>query len=164
MKSILILALILIAANSYTLWDNYHNVPTKWTPPAGATSNTFGLSGWTKNSPSTPHYSGMFSDYSQIFTQYLYWKNSNPDTLIICGPKYYLSSENLCRINPYFKAASQPTYCIPNYFNYEGKPELCDSSNTLFGTYSCCYDNVITATPSFEKDMNSIDTYPVPLF
>ena len=165
MKSIILLALVLIAANSYTLWDNYHNIPTKWAPsPAGTTSNTFGLSGWTKNSASKQHYSGMFSDFTQIFTQYLYWKNASPDTLIICSPKYYLFSESLCRIDPYFKTANQPTYCIPNYFNYAGKQELCDSSNSLFGTYSCCYDNGITASPAFVKDMNSVDPYPVPLF
>ena len=164
MKSIILLAIVLIAANSYTLWDNYHNIPTKWNPPAGATSNTFGVSGWTKNSAAKQHYSGMFSDFTQIFTQYLYWKNSSPDTLIMCSPKYYLFNENLCRIDPFFKTANQPTYCIPNYFNYAGKQEICDSSNPLFGTYTCCYDNGITATPSFVKDMNSIDPYPVPIF
>ena len=165
MKSILILAIILVAANSYTLWDNWHNVPTKWAPtPAGTTSNKYGLSGWTKNTPSTPHYSGMFNDYTQVFSQYLYWKNASPDTLIMCGPKYYLSSEKLCRVDPYFKTSLMPTYCIPNYFNYPTMNNICDQSNPLFGTYSCCYENAVNPILTFEKDMNSIDPYSVPLF
>ncbi len=165
MKSILLLALIMVAANSYTLWDNWHNVPSKWVPsPSNAVSDTYGLPGWTRNSPATPHDSGMFSDYSQVFTQYLYWKTSDSRTLIICGPKYYLFSETLCKVDPYFKKDSMPTYCLPNYFNYDGQGNNCNEDNLLLGTHTCCYENAIKASPFFEKDMTSVDPYSTPLW
>jgi hypothetical protein len=47
MKSIILLALVLIAANSYTLWDNWHNVPTTWS--STGSHNTYGLSGYSRN-------------------------------------------------------------------------------------------------------------------
>jgi hypothetical protein len=123
MKSIILLALVLVASNS-TLWDRWHNVPTTWVP-SSTTSNTFGLSGWKRNGIDGQHYSGNFNNYSEIFTQYLYWQTSNPDILIMCGPKYYLTSETLCAINPYFKEAGQPDYCLPNYFNYPNRDDVC---------------------------------------
>jgi hypothetical protein len=164
MKAIFLLALVLVVANSYTLWNNWHNVPTTWVPPNGAVSNTWGLSGWSRNGLNTFHYSGSFSNTSIIYTQYLYWKTSSPDTLILCGPKYYLYSESLCRINPYFKSTGQAEYCIPNYYNFAGKADVCDTTNLLYGTYQCCWDNGITETPSFVKDMNSVDPYSTPLW
>lgn len=91
MKTIFILALILIAANSYTLWDSWHNVPTTWVPtPSNAKSSIASASGWTRNLPGNTHYSGYFDDMSQIYNQYMYWKNSNPDELLFCAPKFYL--------------------------------------------------------------------------
>ncbi len=143
MKAIILLALVLVAANSYTLWDNWHNVPTTFSPtPSNATHNTWGLSGWSRNGVNgQQHYSGEFNDYSYIFSQYMYWKNSNPDILIFCGPKYYLYSETLCRVDPYFKHPMMPEYCLPNYFNYIGQDDHCSPNNVLFGTYTCCYDN-----------------------
>ncbi len=62
MKSLFLLALIMVAANSYTLWDNWHNVPTQWT--LNGASNTWGLSGWTKNAAGATHYSGMFNNFT----------------------------------------------------------------------------------------------------
>jgi hypothetical protein len=89
MKPIIFLALVLIAANGYTLWENWHNVPTTW-KPLDTTSTTYGLAGWKRNGIDGQHHSGSFNNYSEIYTQYMYWNITNPSTLILCGPKYYL--------------------------------------------------------------------------
>jgi hypothetical protein len=162
MKAILFLTLLLIAAQSQTLWDNWHNVPTTWV--GNGASNTYGLTGWKRNGIDGQHFSGSFKNYSQIYTQYMYWKSSSPNTLILCGPKYYLSSESLCRVNPYFKTATMSEYCVPNYFNYPGKPNVCTLSIPLAQTYGCCYENGFNANPSFIKNINSIDTYSTAIF
>lgn len=163
MKAILLFALVLVAANSYNLWDNWHNVPTTWVP-SNSTSTTWGLSGWKRNGVDGQHFSGEFNDYSQIFTQYLYWQESNPETLLICGPKYYIHSTDLCRVNPYFRASGMPEYCLPNYYNFANKDDVCGTTNPLYGTYQCCYDNAVNSSPDFLKDMTSTDPYSTPLF
>jgi len=140
MKTIFLLGLILIVANSYTVWDNWHNVPVPWVPnPSNAISSTSSLSGWTKNGPSSQHYSGMFNNYSKIYTQYMYWEDANEDTLIFCGPKFYLFSENLCKKDPYFVDSQIPTYCIPNYFQYQNWSNICPVDNPEYGSYPCCF-------------------------
>lgn len=163
MKSILFLTLLLIAASSQTIWDNWHNVPTTWVP-LNSTSTTYGLAGWKRNGLDGQHFSGNFNDYSKIFAQYMYWRTSNPNTLILCGPKYYLFNENLCRVNPYFKTASMSEYCVPNYFNYPGKPNVCTMSIPLAQTHGCCYENGFNLTPNFIKNINSVDPYPTPIW
>lgn len=130
--SITLLALIMVTASCYNTWDSWHNVPTAWTAQGSNVVST--LSGWKRNGLDGYHYSGMFNNHSQIFTQYLYWSNSNPDILIMCGPKYYLETESLCKVNPYFKTSAMPEKCIPNYFNHPEYPDLCDSNNLLYGT------------------------------
>ncbi len=57
-----------------------------------------------------------------------------------------------------------PTYCIPNYFNYDGQADRCDGNNPLFGEYQCCYDDAVRSNPFFEKSMNSLDPYSTPLW
>lgn len=161
MKFLVFLALILFAANSYNLWDNWHNVPTTWVAsPSNAFSTTsWGLSGYTRNGPSSPHPSGMFSNYTQTFTQYLYWQNSNPNVIIMCGPKYYLYSNTQCKVNPYFQASGMTTYCQPNYYNNPTIPSVCDQTNLINPSVPCCYDG-----SSFTKTFTSMDPYSAPLW
>jgi hypothetical protein len=88
MKVLLFLALTLAIAHSYTTWDAWHNVPTTWV--SNQASSVASFSGYTRNGPSSQHPSGYFDDYSLIYTQYMYWKDSDEDQLIFCAPKYYL--------------------------------------------------------------------------
>jgi hypothetical protein len=158
MKAIFIFALILVAATSYTLWDNWHNnpPPSKWVPtPSGTKSSQSSLSGWTRNLPSNPHPSGQFSDFTQIYSQYMWWNNSNVNSLVFCGPKHYIFNVSHCKKDPYYWSPSDPTYCIPNYYNSGIYPSLCSGS-------SCCYENSGLPT-TFEKNFSSIDTYSPPL-
>lgn len=161
MKLLIVLALVLISANcGYNLWDNWHNVPSTWSPtPTNALSSTSSLSGWTRNGPYSQQPSGNFNNYTNIYTQYLYWQNSNPNVIIMCGPKYYLYSETQCKVNPYFKTSTMPTLCQPNYFNHEWMPSVCDPSNLESPDTPCCYDG-----NSFEKTFGSKDTYSTPLW
>lgn len=166
MKAIFLMALILISANCYTIWDSWHGTPSAWSPSlSNAQNNTWGLSGWTKNSITNQHYSGNFNNYTQIYTQYLYWKNSNPDILIMCGPKYYLYSVDFCRVNPYYKASGMNEYCIPNYFGYSGKANWCTAKSVGYGpNIKCCYGNQSGQGWTFETDINSLDPYSTPIF
>lgn len=160
MKSLVFIALILVAANSYTLWDNWHNVPTTWAPnPSNAVSSTSSLSGWTRNGPYSQQPSGKFNNYTSIYTQYLYFQTANPNIIAICGPKYYLSTETQCQVNPYFKTSAMPTYCQPNYFNHPYMPSVCDNTNLNSPDTPCCYDGT-----TFEKTMSSKDNYSTPLW
>ena len=165
MKAIILLALVLVAANSYTLWDRWHDKPTKWVAQSSP-STTYGVSGWKRNGENNEfHPSGEFTDSSAIFSRYLYWNVADPSILIICGPKYYLFSENLCKINPAFRdvAGQQAESCLPNYYGFAGKDDICGFSNPLYGTAKCCYENGITNSPAFLKDMTSVDPYPNPI-
>lgn len=165
MKSIIIFALILIAAQCVdysTLWDRWHGIPTAWT--SSNTSTTYGLSGWKRNGIDGQHYSGNFNNYGKIYTPYLYWKTINPNTIIMCSPKYYLSSESLCRINPYFWESGMSEYCVPNYYNFPGKTNVCNLSGALAQTHGCCYTNGYEQTPAFTKNINSVDPYPTPIW
>jgi hypothetical protein len=91
MKILLFLVLLFAVSNCYTWWDKWHNVPSTWVPnPSNAKSQKASLSGWVQNNPKNPHYSGVFDDYKSVYTQYMFWKVSDPDQLIFCSPKYYL--------------------------------------------------------------------------
>ena len=94
MKALFILGLILVAANSYTLWDNWNNNPSTFTPkPSNAASVVSNLSGWIRNTPAVQHtweHWKYFNNYAQVFTQYMYFNEETPESLIFCGPKYYL--------------------------------------------------------------------------
>lgn len=103
MKAIIVLAIVLVAANTYTVWDKWHGVPAAWAPnPTNATSSVANAAGFTRNLPGNTHYSGYFSNMSQVYSQYMYWSTSNPDTLLFCAPKFYLYNETVCRKDPYY--------------------------------------------------------------
>lgn len=162
MKVLVFLALILFAANcGYTLWDNWHNVPTTWQPyQPGTISSVSHLSGWIRNGPNSQHPSGRFNNYTNIFTQYLYWNSEDSNIVIICGPKYYLYDDYRCKVDPYYKTPNMPTYCQPNYFNYPDMPNTCESSYAFSPDAPCCYDG-----GSFEKTISSKDlVYSTPLW
>ena len=71
MKALFILGLILVAANSYTLWDNWNNNPSTFTPkPSNAASVVSNLSGWIRNTPAVQHtweHWKYFNNYAQRF-------------------------------------------------------------------------------------------------
>lgn len=165
MKILVLFAFVLVAAycgNSYnyTLWDNWHNVPTTWVPsPANTVSSISTLSGWTRNGPTSKHPSGRFNNYTNVYTQYLYWDNSDPNVIIMCSPKYYLYNEYQCKLDPYYKFIGMPTYCQPNYFNHPDMPSICDPVNVYLDGTPCCYDGM-----SFEKTFSSKDPYSTPLW
>lgn len=121
MKLLVFLALILISANcGYTLWDMWHNVPKTWVPtPSNIVSSIPPVpAGYTRNGPNSPHPSGYFNNYTNIYTQYLYWNNEDPNAVTICSPKYYLYDDHTCKADPYYMKPEMPTFCQPNYYNH----------------------------------------------
>lgn len=142
MKVFILLVLAFAACNSYTWWDAWHNVPTTFVPtPSNATSQKASLSGWVQNGPNNPHYSGIFDDYSNIYTQYMFWKTSDPDQIVFCAPKYYLFNQTHCKRDPYYIPQASIEYCIPHTFGIDGAQTLCNLESPWYPQFECCYTN-----------------------
>jgi hypothetical protein len=117
MKFALLLICLVIASNSYTLWDNWHNVPTKFTPNGTYTIPNASAYGWERNTLTNNHPWGALTDYENRLTQYAYWESSNPARLLFCGPKSYIhSSAVLCQRDPRYWDAQLPQYCLPHVY------------------------------------------------
>ena len=162
MKTLILIvtSLILLSqVNAYSLWDNWHNVPTAW---KYVNTNNYEYTGtsWARNKPTSPHPSGFFGNFSNMAYQYMYWNKVSTSQLVFCRPKYYLVSANLCAKNPiYWTGATDPSYCVPNTSGIPTMKAICDNTDPVNYPNPCCYNK----NGAFEQSFNSVDPYSAPL-
>jgi hypothetical protein len=162
MKTLIALALFLIVlsqVNSYTYWDNWHNVPYPF-KFVNSTNYEYTGTSWIRNTPTNLHPSGYFSNFSTIAYQYMYWSKANTSQIVFCRPKYYLVSPSLCAQNPIFwNGVTDSAYCVPNTYGIPNLKPICDETDPFNYPNPCCFKQ----NGLFEQTFKSIDPYPVPL-
>jgi hypothetical protein len=121
MKIFLTFVCLVLATQSYTQWDNWHNVPTTfshpWTSNSSSTYTPPTLSGWIRNAVTAQSY---FSDYSFRAAQYLHYLSADNTNLAFCGPRTYLHGNgSLCQRDPFYwntSSSSITGFCIPDVY------------------------------------------------